>query len=169
MTESPTFSSIDWRCRSTALALVAVAAWPSLAACSRAESGTNRAGSAAPPAKTVVEELCPQNAGASVQVLGLGRCVVPRLSFYGSDRCPTTGPRFEPPAAGPGMKIGGIHPGSVYEACGFRNGDVWQKVNDVALTPEAVLAAYQQLKQASTLEISLLRDGRPLSIRVDLR
>ena len=67
------------------------------------------------------------------------------------------------------ISIAAIPPGSIHAQCGFRQGDVWVSVDDVALTsPDKALAAYFVMKRAVTLRCGLLRRGQPIMIRIDL-
>jgi type II secretory pathway component PulC len=69
-----------------------------------------------------------------------------------------------------GFVFRGIRPKSIYAKCGFRNGDVWVQVNDVLLTsPDQALVAYRCFRDAPSLDVALVRDGRRMHIRVDLR
>jgi type II secretory pathway component PulC len=69
-----------------------------------------------------------------------------------------------------GFRLFGIASASVYKKCGFRDGDLWQKVNEVSLTsPSDALAAYATLSRAPSLTVSLVRAGQAMNIRVDLR
>jgi hypothetical protein len=132
-----------------------------------------RRGGGAPPApdgppRTVAEEACPQHAAHLAQVLSPGHCTVPRAVFFPSERCLTTGPTLR--SAADGLHMVGIQSDSIYRKCGFAEGDLWTKINDVALSsPEEVLKVYPALRKAPSLTFSLLRAGQPLTIRVDLR
>jgi S1-C subfamily serine protease len=115
---------------------------------------------------------CPQRAGQAARVLGPGHCAIPRAIFFHTDGCATAEPTLRPvppEAGGQGLHVQGIQPDSVYRKCGFADGDIWLKINQFALSsPEQMLTSYRTLVQASTLSFSLMRAGRPVTIRVDL-
>jgi hypothetical protein len=161
--------------RSSFCALLQLLGWYAVTgggACTRTrrpEPASQPAVAAAPFSAKV---WCPQNGAEVVEVLGPGHCAMPRHVFFPSNACPTGTPRVAPVAAdgGRGFKLLGVGPESVYRKCGFLDGDEWLRVNDVVLSsPDAVLDAYAALRNASTLDISLSRDGHARTIRIELR
>lgn len=53
---------------------------------------------------------------------------------------------------------------------GLQNGDVLQKVNGLSVaTPEEALKAYQQLQQAGTVRLEILRHNRPTTLTYEIR
>ena len=139
-------------------------------ACARTGSAP-RSGSSRDSGPTpVITAPCPQSAGQAAQVLGPGHCAVARAIFFHADGCGTAEPRLRPEGRGPGLRVQGIHPDSIYRKCGFRNGDVWLEINGIPLSsPEEMLESYRTLVQAPTLDVSLVRGGQPVNIRVDLK
>lgn len=68
-----------------------------------------------------------------------------------------------------GFKLYGIRSGSLPQLLGFRNGDMVTAVNDQTLT--SVDRAFQiamQLRTATDLRIELVRDGKPLTKRLQI-
>jgi hypothetical protein len=131
---------------------------------------------AAPPSTPRIREEglpCPNHAGDSVELLGINHCAVPRQVFFGSPDCPKSCLRPESVRIAGGQRgflFRGIRPQSIYAKCGFRNGDVWLKVNDLPLISlDDALVEYARLRQASSLDVALVRKGRGMNIRVDLR
>ena len=135
-----------------------------LAACSREE----RPSPAMRPREPAAPDTCPQHAGQLAQVLGPEDCAVARSIFFPPPDCPTGQPIPHPEPDG--KRMSGIATDSIYAKCGFPEGDVWLKVNEVALaSPEGLLDAYANLRRAPALTFRVKRAGRPLTIRVDLR
>jgi S1-C subfamily serine protease len=111
---------------------------------------------------------CPQHAADLASLVGPGHCSVPRAVFFPPKGCLTTEPRLVPGADG--LHVMGIKADSIYGKCGFREGDVWLKINDITLSsPEEMLKAYPALREAPGLTFSLLRGGQPVTVRLDLK
>jgi general secretion pathway protein C len=69
-----------------------------------------------------------------------------------------------------GLRISQTRPGSLVALLGLKNGDQLQSLNGFALTdPEKLLEAQARLAGADRLSLSLLRDGRPLTIDLNVR
>lgn len=69
-----------------------------------------------------------------------------------------------------GFKLYGITAPTEVAKLGLKNGDVVKSVNGIALQdPGDVFRAYAALRHASTFDISLLREGRDHSLRVEVR
>ncbi|QSQ12382.1 hypothetical protein [Myxococcus landrumensis] len=69
-----------------------------------------------------------------------------------------------------GIQVSDIPPGSIYEKLGLQNEDILQYVNGHALdTPEKMLEAYAQVKDARRVEVDLLRGGVVLRKVYDLK
>jgi hypothetical protein len=113
---------------------------------------------------------CPDQAEGLVTVLGPGHCVVPRNVLLGTDPgCVSHSPAPVETRSISGYQFGGIRPSSVYALCGLQNGDVWRSLNGRPVTtPEEALAAYPLFREARSLEIGVLRAGRPLMVRIDV-
>lgn len=68
-----------------------------------------------------------------------------------------------------GMKVLGVPATGPLAKLGLRVGDSIVSVNGFDITtPEGALDAYARLRSAPSLEVSLRRDGKPLSLRVDV-
>lgn len=68
-----------------------------------------------------------------------------------------------------GVKLSGIRPGSLYAAAGLANGDVVVAVNGfTADDPGRALELWARLKDQATLEVSVLRRGKPLTLTVTM-
>lgn len=69
-----------------------------------------------------------------------------------------------------GFKLYGVTPGSMPGRLGLANGDLLQAVNGFSLTSAASgLDAYVKLREATSLDLTLQRRGKPLSIKVSIR
>ena len=114
---------------------------------------------------------CPNDAVGAVTVIDPTHCSVPRDVFFGHDGCLTGGPRPEPvrnDGGAIGVRFTGIHPKDVYTLCGVRPGDVWIAANGMPLTsPDRALEAYATLRRAPSLRLDVLRDGHPVTLRID--
>ena len=63
-----------------------------------------------------------------------------------------------------GYKLGNIKKGSLIEKYGFKDGDVLKSVNGISLSsPDKVLEAYQAAQNAGSVEITVERDGGPVT------
>ncbi|MEN0061153.1 MAG: hypothetical protein AAGA48_03330 [Myxococcota bacterium] len=68
-----------------------------------------------------------------------------------------------------GFRIGGLRRSVLGEQLDLVNGDVIHSVNGHALTsPKEALTAYQSIKDAEKLVLTLTREGTPRTISVDL-
>jgi len=69
-----------------------------------------------------------------------------------------------------GFLLQEIVPGSLYAQAGLMNGDVIRKVNGKAVTrPEQGIALFQQLQNASALDLEITRAGAVQHIHFDIR
>ena len=77
-------------------------------------------------------------------------------------------PNFENGKA-TGFKLFGIRPSSIYESCGFQNGDVVAKVNGIDVTsPDKALQVYSGIRGAKALEVELVRGGKPARVKIEI-
>jgi general secretion pathway protein C len=68
-----------------------------------------------------------------------------------------------------GLKLFGIRRGSPIAVLGFNNGDSVRTVNGYELSdPEKALEAYSKLKDATQIDVAIVRDGKPLTLRYRL-
>mgnify|MGYP001382018024 CR=1 FL=1 len=64
-----------------------------------------------------------------------------------------------------GFKLFSIKPGSIYSKLGMKNGDVIQKINGYEMnSPDKALEIYQKLRDASSVNIDLLRRGQSVQM-----
>ncbi len=69
-----------------------------------------------------------------------------------------------------GFRLGEIVSGSLYDRIGLKNGDIVQTVNGVRIqNPSQAMAMYQQLKDASSVAVELLRNGQPQTLNYNIR
>jgi general secretion pathway protein C len=69
-----------------------------------------------------------------------------------------------------GFKLYAIRQSSVYAKLGLTNGDTLQAINGFELTSaEKALEVYTKLREASSLEVSLTRRGKPVNIKYAIR
>lgn len=69
-----------------------------------------------------------------------------------------------------GLRLVRVKPGSPLAAIGLRDGDRLRSINGFELTSaEAGLTAYARLRGAPSLVLQLVRDGRPMELRYDVR
>jgi general secretion pathway protein C len=69
-----------------------------------------------------------------------------------------------------GLQVTGIRPGSVFRKIGLRNGDVLESVAGNSITSvESMVALYQNLKSADTVEVQVKRRNRLHTITYDIR
>ena len=69
-----------------------------------------------------------------------------------------------------GFKIVSVDKGSLVEKAGIMAGDVIQEVNGFRIASnEDVNKAYEALKDARSFEVKILRDGRPMMLRYEIR
>jgi len=68
-----------------------------------------------------------------------------------------------------GFAVRMIRPGSLFAMLGLRVGDVLREVNGVSLdSPEKALLIFQQLREARQINISLERDGQPVTFGYEI-
>jgi general secretion pathway protein C len=69
-----------------------------------------------------------------------------------------------------GFKLYAIRQNSVYAKLGLSNGDTLQSINGFDLTSaEKALEVYTKLREASSLEVTLSRRGKPVNIKYSIR
>jgi len=68
-----------------------------------------------------------------------------------------------------GFAVRMIRPGSLFAMLGLKVGDVLREVNGVSLdSPEKALQIFQQLREAKQINISLERDGQPVTFGYEI-
>ncbi len=69
-----------------------------------------------------------------------------------------------------GFRLTRMRSDSLLTQIGLQNGDVLQKVNGLGIgSPEDALKAYQQLQQAGTVRLQILRNNRPTTLTYEIR
>jgi len=69
-----------------------------------------------------------------------------------------------------GLRLVRVKPGSALAAIGLRDGDRLRSINGFELTSvEAGMMAYARLRGAPSLVLQLVRDGKPMELRYDVR
>jgi len=69
-----------------------------------------------------------------------------------------------------GFRLSEIIPGSLYDRIGLKNGDIVQTVNGVRIQdPSQAMAMYQQLKDAPSVAVELLRNGQQQTLNYNIR
>ncbi|MEZ4363260.1 MAG: type II secretion system protein GspC [Kofleriaceae bacterium] len=69
-----------------------------------------------------------------------------------------------------GFKLYAIRQNSVYSKLGLSNGDTLQSINGYGLTSaEAALEVYTKLREATALEVSVSRRGKPVTLKYSIR
>ena len=69
-----------------------------------------------------------------------------------------------------GFKLYAIRPGSVYAALGFNNGDTITSINGHDMSSlDKALEIYQQLRNASSLDVSISRRGQDLVLHYSIK
>lgn len=69
-----------------------------------------------------------------------------------------------------GFKLYAIRPNSVYAKLGLQNGDTLQSINNFGLTSiDQALEVYTKLREASSLEVDLVRRGKQEKFRYSIR
>jgi general secretion pathway protein C len=116
---------------------------------------------------------CPNDATGAVRSLGPTHCEVPRAVAFGDGDCLLARPQLSLATAN-GRVVGFRHDSvasrSLYALCGIQSGDVWTKLNGVALDgPDAALEVYPRLRESDRLTIDLLRGTTPLTVEIELR
>jgi general secretion pathway protein C len=69
-----------------------------------------------------------------------------------------------------GLKLSAIRPGSAFATLGLANGDLLAAVNNVELTSaDRSLAAFTTLREATSLELAVVRHGKPITLKYRVR
>lgn len=69
-----------------------------------------------------------------------------------------------------GFKLYAIRPNSLYAKLGLQNGDTLQSINNFELTSvNQALEVYTKLREASSLEVDVLRRGKPEKLKYSIR
>lgn len=69
-----------------------------------------------------------------------------------------------------GFRLSRLQPNSLLQKIGLQHGDVLQKVNGQGISSTGdVLQAYQQLQQAGTVRLEILRRNRPTTLTYEIR
>lgn len=69
-----------------------------------------------------------------------------------------------------GFRLSRLQPNSLLQKIGLQHGDVLQKVNGQEISSTGdVLQAYQQLQQAGTVRLEILRRNRPTTLTYEIR
>lgn len=69
-----------------------------------------------------------------------------------------------------GFRLSRLQPDSLLQKIGLQHGDVLQKVNGQGITsPTDALQAYQQLQQAGTVRLEILRQNQPTTLTYEIR
>lgn len=69
-----------------------------------------------------------------------------------------------------GFKVFAIRKDSFYSSCGFKNGDAIESVNGEDISsPDKALEAYTHLRDATSFDVKLLRQGVESRIVIDLK
>jgi general secretion pathway protein C len=69
-----------------------------------------------------------------------------------------------------GFKLYAIRPSSVYAKLGLTNGDTLQSINGFELTSaDKALEVYTKLREATSLEVSVTRRGKPMTLKYSIR
>ncbi len=73
-------------------------------------------------------------------------------------------------AAGGGLSIEGVEPGSIYERLGLKSGTIIHAVNGKQVTePQDLLTLYQQLGSSNEIQLDVTVDGRQEKFRYDVK
>jgi len=96
---------------------------------------------------------------------------LPRKGWLGTQLAPVTAEiRQKSGVASGGLYVPGVVPGSTAEAAGVRVGDVLVKVGGVAITAAPQVAtAVGAVPVGQSLEIEVVRDGKPLTLRAPVK
>ncbi len=79
-------------------------------------------------------------------------------------------PNFTPDRQVNGFRIFQIHPGSIYQKLGLRNGDVIQFVNGIKMDdPTKCLELFSALKDRSNFTIDLKRRNQKMTFTYNVR
>jgi len=127
---------------------------------------------AAMPRQAYVGEF--DGAGVNTNVAaGSDPSTMPTMAHGGAGRRPQLGvePDYEQDdAATPGVRIAGTIKGTAADLAGLRSGDVITKLNEVPIDDlQAMTDFLGQSKVGDTVQITALRDGRPLTLTATLK
>lgn len=68
-----------------------------------------------------------------------------------------------------GFKLFAVRPSSLFARLGLRNGDLVHAINGMSIPNlEKLLEVYQQLQQASRIELDITRRGKPVELVIDI-
>jgi type II secretion system protein C len=68
-----------------------------------------------------------------------------------------------------GFKLFAIRPNTLYSKLGIKNGDVILEINGVKMTnPQDALKVYQEVKEAKTVTMEILRRGKPKTLKYEI-
>lgn len=80
------------------------------------------------------------------------------------------GARVVPSTKPAGFKLYAISPGSMFGKLGFQNGDTITSINAMAIdTPDKALEVYVQIREASSIDVAILRQGKPATIAIKVK
>jgi general secretion pathway protein C len=69
-----------------------------------------------------------------------------------------------------GFKLFSIRPGSLYSKIGIENGDVVQRINGYEMnSPDKALEIYSKLKDAQSISVDLIRNGKTQTLSYQIR
>ena len=103
--------------------------------------------------------------GAPAAPEGCGVFRIPREEFTAQQRIV---PEFEA-GVQVGFKVFSIRPNSFLDRLGIKNGDSVRRVNGIELnSPERALEIYSNLRQARSITLALVRDGKRIERRCPL-
>jgi general secretion pathway protein C len=121
------------------------------------------------PAPARVEVSSPPQPGTSLQQVGPNAYELPRQevdSALANVHQLAMQARVVPSfvnGAPQGFKLFAIRPDSFFTRLGLRNGDTLRRINGFMLdSPDNALEAYKRLREASNIELEVLRDGQPV-------
>jgi type II secretory pathway component PulC len=69
-----------------------------------------------------------------------------------------------------GFKLYAIRPSSAFARIGFANGDTLESINGFELTSaDKALEVYTKIRDATSIELSITRAGKPVTLRISIR
>lgn len=69
-----------------------------------------------------------------------------------------------------GFRVSEVKPAGIFATIGIRNGDVLQRINDLAVdSPERAIQSLASLKGQNRIKLDLIRDGQPTTFTYDIR
>ncbi len=69
-----------------------------------------------------------------------------------------------------GMRLSGLKPDNVLSKLGMKNGDLLQSINGFDMSdPEKAVDAYAKLRSAGKLDITVIRDGSPFTVGIQIQ